>query len=576
MKKIFFLSLLFIISSCSIKSRQDQKNIRNIFSKGEYDKSLELLNESDLKKKEINKLLFLMEKGRILYRKADYFEASKVFIEANELVDKLYTKSIKEEIISSIGNDNSKTYYGSIFERSMLYYYQAMSYYKLYETGQYEISKKVEVKDSKEKKIIKEVVELSKQQRRKYLFSARASLLAWDSFFKEINRSSRVNTLYRQDLMAKILAGNIHEVIGKRSELNISLQLYKDALLILEKQGLVYHSFNANFKEYTREVKEVVNGKGKINKTKAIKESKHYTQTKDFLHFKILSLTKKIRPSKYSSLLKKYNPSKEVRGKLKNNPNISIVLEQGLISPVEPDNFSFTLKSAIDNIENPTTKSIVNGIGVPILTYFAMGPLGLGAVSTSGNTRIYTSHNIGNYVTKEAGIEFEMPMVHEVAPIKTYSLQVLDKKSNKEVYKKPLNLIGPLSDIALLAANERAENSYKKVGVKVAIKHLVAILAAYKTYQSIKETSGELFAKPAAFTQYMLSAKGIKETEKADTRHWTTLPSNILIDEFSLPNGEYTLNLTSKNEVGVDEVAKALGTLEVKTQEKTIFSYSLN
>lgn len=578
MNQIFFISLLFILSSCSIKSREDQKDIRNLFSKGEYEKALSSLEESDLKKDQQNQLLYLMEKGRILYKEKSFFAASQIFIQANELVDKLYTKSIKEEIISSLGNDNSKTYYGSIYERSMLYYYQALSYFKLYEEGRFQ--EKIEViNDKKEKSIEVKWTELSNAERQKYLYSARASLLAWDTFFKEINRSSRIKTLYRHDLMGKILAGNIHEVVGKRSELNISLQLYKDALQVLEQQGLIYKTYNEEFKNYTKEVENYISNKSKID-TKFIKSTNHYQNLKDYLHYKILSLTKKIRSGELSRSIKLYKPSDSVLAKIKGNfPNITIVLEKGLVAPMEAEDFSFTLKSAIAGIKNPTTRSMVNGIGVPIITYFAMGPLGLGFASHSGNTTIYTGHGIGEVITKEAGIEFEMPMVKESEVPDQYYLQVESNKENKkvEISKTKLNIMGPLSDIALLAANERAGNSYKKLGTKIAIKHLIAILAAYKTYTSIKQNSGELFAKPAAFAQYMITAKGIKETEKADIRHWTTLPSDIFIDEINLKNGKYTLNLIKKIKgTETEELVKVLGELDINSQEKQVFTYSLN
>ena len=76
-----------------------------------------------------------MEQGRIFYKQERLEQASLKFNKASQLLDKYYTVKIKEKLISSITNDNSQTYQGSVFERSMLYYYQALSQFKLYQIG---------------------------------------------------------------------------------------------------------------------------------------------------------------------------------------------------------------------------------------------------------------------------------------------------------------------------------------------------------------------------------------------------------------------------------------------------------
>ena len=85
--------------------------MRVLTSQKQYVEALKFLETSDLKTKKENTLLYLMEKGRILYRSGQFEAASSVFIEANQLVDKLYTKSIRETIASGILSDNSKSYW---------------------------------------------------------------------------------------------------------------------------------------------------------------------------------------------------------------------------------------------------------------------------------------------------------------------------------------------------------------------------------------------------------------------------------------------------------------------------------
>lgn len=534
-------------SACSINSRSEQKKLRDLFSKKLYPKALEFLETTELKTDPTNKLLYLMEKGRILFASEKYADASVVFIEANELVDKLYTKSIKQEIASALLSDNSKNYYGSIFERSMLYYYQAMSFIKLYENEQAVLLKS------------------------KYIYQARASLLAWDSFFQDIRRRSGLETLYRDSLIGKVLAASVHELIGKKADRNISLQLYKDALEILQTQGLTYKNFNSTSVEYITAVKDNKKiEKGSVNKTR------NYKSLEDYLHFKILSLTKSLRSYDYANQIKFLKPSDNVKFELKKKTNVDIFLEEGIINPIEAKMYSYTLKSAIDSIENRNTRELIAGIGLPVLSYFAMGPLGLGIRANSGTTAFYGSHNLGSAVTQEAGIEFEMPAAKEPKIVEVEKIEFFDEAGLKLVTSNEFTLYGALNDIEFLQANERASNSYKKVGTKIAIKHIIAIIAAFQTYDQIKKSSGDLFAKPAAFTQYILSAKAIAATEKADVRHWTTLPALLRTSSNTLPPGKYTVKL-NKSTGAKSSALIELGKIEVtQGSSRQVFTFSLN
>jgi len=545
--KLLLLSLLLLISSaCSLNSRSEQKKLRDLFSQKQYPKALEFLETTELKTDPTNRLLYLMEKGRILFASDKFHEASVVFIEANELVDKLYTKSIKQEIASALLSDNSKNYYGSIFERSMLYYYQAMSFIKLYE------------------------IEQSESLKNKYIYQARASLLAWDSFFQDIRRRSGLQTLYRDSLIGKVLAASVHELIGKKSDRNIALQLYKDALGILQTQGLTYKNFNSKSIDYITAIKE----NKKIEKS-SINKTKNYESLEDFLHFKVLSLTKSLRSYEYAKQVKLLNPSQSVVDELKKKTNVDIFFEEGMINPIEAKMYSYTLKSAIDSIESKNTRAVVAGIGLPVLSYFAMGPLGLGISANSGTTSFYGTHNLGSAVTQEAGIEFEMPAAKEPTIVETEKIEFYDEDGKKLITSSEFTLYGALNDIEFLQANERASNSYKKVGTKIAIKHIIAIIAAFKTYDHIKKSSGELFAKPAAFTQYILSAKAIAASEKADVRHWTTLPSLLRTSSNALPPGKYTVKL-NKSAGAKGSVLVELGKIEVTKESRQVFTFSLN
>jgi len=575
------LACLLLLSACSLKQREEQAQIKRLFEKGLYDKALSVLEKSSLKKEDENKLLYLLQKAKLQYAQQYYFEAAANFLKAQDKMDKLYTKKVRELLLSGILSDNENSYRGQIYERSLLFYYQALCHLKIYHNGKYKRIK-TRLNDKKEKETYEEVQVLTGSQKRQELFKARAAVLAWDTFYKEIQRS-KSKSVFKHDIFAKILAAEIHQLMNKKSDGQIALQLYKDALKILERFGPSLEVYNQLSEKYHEKLWD----ENKVDK-KFLSETDQYKEIKSFIIDNILILTKKYRSYEFNKLSRKYKVKKnEILLKLKNNKKI--IIESRTIAPLVGEDFSYNLRSAINEVESPTARAFIQGVGVPILTYFAMGPLGLGAVSTTGNTRVFVRHNVGEVMTQEAGIEFEMPVIKKNKKFKYNQLLVfkntkdlvLDEKN--ALIKRPLNLIGPISDMAYTTNTETISNSFTKRGSRIAIKHVIAIIAAYKTYQSIQESSGELLAKPAAFAQYLASSKAIKESEKADTRQWSTLPSEIHISDLKLENGEYILAIGTesavKNSTGTTQVDKSpikkLGELNITNQTEELFSFIL-
>ena len=565
-KKLTKLLLFVVLLSCSHKQREEQLQIKKLFEQGLYDKALDVLANSTLRKEKENRLLYLLQKGKLYYAKELYFEASLIFQEASELMDKLYTKKVREVLMSGIMNEKSKSYRGQIYERSLLFYYQAQSHLKIYQNGRYQRQKKKNV-DGKKVEYLEEQV-LSASQKRDQLFKARAAVVAWDTFYKELQRSNSKSS-FKHDLFAKILAAQVHELVNKRSDGQISLQLYKDAYKILRIVGPSLESFNSTHEKYHKELWD--SGKSK-KELKSLTTT--YNELESYLIAKILQMTKKYRSYEFKKLKKQYAKNKAAIESLKNFGKKKILVETRSIAPLIGEDFSYNLRSAIESVESPGAKAFISAVGVPVLTYFAMGPLGLGSVSTSGNTRIYMRHSAGEAMVSEAGIEFEMPVIKSLPKLKFDTLYLFKKSEKIDLQKSPvvasrkLKLVGPLSDMASMMNQEMISNSFSKRGVRIAIKHIIAIIAAYKTYQAVQDTSGELFAKPAAFAQYLASAKGIKATEKTDTRQWSTLPSEILVTELDIANGEYIAALgdASKKQM------KKLGEIVISDQNMELIS----
>ncbi len=533
------LLLLLVLTSCSIQSRKDQENLRVLFSQKNFVESESYLNKSDLAEED-NKLLYLMDLASIRLEQKRYKDAADLFVEANKLVDKLYTKSIRKAVLSNTLNENFKVFYGSIYERSLLYFYQALSFYHVYLEGGYTVIKKTE------EKTIEERVELSAQEKRSYQSRVRSTLIAWDSFFQEIRRSSSFKSFLKQDLLAKVLASTLHKALGSRRDLEIAYILDQDARNYLVELGPAQKLFNTDYVLYNKELREAYDaGKsGKGLKSKSF--TPQYTELLDQLEFDVLAYAKKNRSNDYSRLYKRYKPSKKVVAKLntKNKSNITFLLQEGLISQRVAKDYTYNLRTAVDNIEDKNTRALVNGIGVPVLTYFALGPLGLGFVSHHGNVSVYSRHSAGEVLTKEVGLEFELPYAAPSHIESEYFIAV--KNGQKTIKTSRLTAIGSLSDTSFIYNQEVIDNSFKVRGTRIAIKYIVAILAAYKTYETVRDSSGELFAKPAALAQFLLSQKGIKETEKVDVRYWSVLPDTFLKIDLSLPKGDFDIVFQEK------------------------------
>lgn len=565
-KKLSFLLISFVLLSCSHKQREEQAQLKNLFEQGQYDQALKVLEKSTLKSEKENKLLYLLQKGKILYAKGQFFEASLIFLEASDKMDKLYTKKVREILMSGILNENSKSYRGQIYERSLLFYYQAQSHLKIYQAGKYKRLKKKVVKDKKVEYFEEQV--LSASQKRQELFKARAAVVAWDTFYKEIQRSKSKSS-FKHDLFAKILAGQVHELVNKRADGQIALQLYKDAYKILRDIGPSLESFNSTHDKYHKELWD----KGKPNK-KLKSLTMTYNDLESYLMAKILQMTKKYRSYEFKKLRRRYSKNQNALKFYKSLGKKKVIIETRTIAPLIGEDFSYNLRSAVDSVESPAAKAFISAVGVPVLTYFAMGPLGLGSVSSAGNTRVYVRHGVGEAMVSEAGIEFEMPVI-ESNPGNKFTKLYFFKKDKKVDYKKApvaasqnMHLVGPLSDMAYMMNKEMISNSFGKRGVRIAVKHIVAIIAAYKTYETIKKNSGELFAKPAAFAQYLASAKAIKATEKADTRQWSTLPSEILMAEVDLKNGEYIAVIGDQDK----KLMKKVGDVVISDQKPELIS----
>jgi hypothetical protein len=188
------------------------------------------------------------------------------------------------------------------------------------------------------------------------------------------------------------------------------------------------------------------------------------------------------------------------------------------------------------------------------------------------------AHDMTKLAVQEAAIEFELPVIEKVPEIERLELFVLDS-NGVVVERAPLPIISENGGIARIVLEEDAVSRYVKTGTRVAGKHLLSILTAMQIYRQLNRAQGEgndFFAKTAALAAYLAASKGIASLEKADVRHWTTLPQAFRMTELRLKPGTYKVGLGSYvEEKAPEKPSKMLGELNVRGIEKNIFTFKL-
>lgn len=472
---------MLIATSCSSGGRNERLELKNYFTTGAYDKGLEFINKSDFFKDEKVHLLTLLEKSMFLHAKGEYEASNQSLEEASSLAASLYTIAISKKIEKGLLNDTYDIFYGEIYERSMIYFYSSLNSILLYQ----------------------------KNNNRDQLFKARAQILAWDSYLNSIREDRVGKTIYKNDLVLKIYGAKIHEIVGTPEDMQIALHLYKDAEEVLFKNYNTYLSFNLKSHDFKSDYEKLATMDIKEVKKKYIDDSDLQKSLKEYIGQNIERMTKKISSNK---------------------ERMTVLLENGIIADKVADKTQFGLSEL--------SKS-------PAINVFVAQVLGL--VPGPG------SNNFGGTVTGIATanaalnlfqIGFELPKIaNSIRPSKLI-LNVKDK-DKKIILKKDIPLINPMGDIAEEAVQEEASAVYARVGARLATKHIAAIMASFATYKALGGGKKEenFLAKNAAVLQYAAASRAIEESEKADTRYWSTLPSEIRMVDLELEPGEYELEL---------------------------------
>jgi hypothetical protein len=203
-----YLKWALLLSSACASYTQETAEIRSLYLGGSYDRALQSLDSSALKESSNNRLLYQLERAMILDRLRRYQESRKVFLNASQTVDELYTTSISKTAASFVVSDSVSDYEGEDYEKVAIHTMLALSF----------------LGDDK-------------------LKDARVEARKINSRLNEINEGYDKNSRnrYSEDAFARYLAGMIYESLG---EIDAAIIDYRAALKAYEESYQKYFSTN--------------------------------------------------------------------------------------------------------------------------------------------------------------------------------------------------------------------------------------------------------------------------------------------------------------------------------------------
>jgi hypothetical protein len=337
--------------------------------------------------------------------------------------------------------------------------------------------------------------EVDQTKRRISLEQARADILAWDSFLTEMKNERLGQALFKEDLLAKTFGALVHESQGNAKDDQIALQLYKDAHVVLFRNYNLFPTFNESYEVFKENFEKLPGLSEQEVAGKYVLATKHSPALKDFLNTKILYLTKKVNPQDLKTQIASLKPSKEILDQLQRpTSQITFLIQDGLITEKMAKKYEIPLQLGVYS-------TFALGLGVaPLITY-------------------------------------ELPYTEPSSTLELARLQAIDKDGVLKG-EAPLSVIAPLGELAQQAINEHSRAVAVKTGARLVTKHIAAIAAAQITYQSIAKENPSI-AWLTATLGHSAAIAAINESEKADVRFWSTLPSNIRMGNLSLSEGTY-------------------------------------
>ncbi len=533
-----FVGFLFLGVSCSTSNvLKLRTTYLQLLKEGKYEAAFSHLeaNKGKLFHKAV--LLEKMEYGALYHYWGKYEESALVFSEAIDVFRRQFTVSVSNKLGTYFLSESSDIYYGQKYEISAIFYFQVLNFLYL-SSAEGDLKKK-------------------------YLYQARAALIEWNSFLEELGDKRRGRDVFKDSLLARMLGAHVHELLGVSgggvSEYQVAFDLYKSAYDIFWQQEGAYPSYNLQHSDYSRDY-------AKLPDLSKEDFHKNYFVPTDYGSEVLLAIREGIaRMGRVVSSRQDFKKWEKIYGlnqiKLlpsqKKPNNYLVVVHQGFVPPKVAKKQYYSLATALSaGSDDPAVKAFAS-IGATVLFAFAISKLGLSA-GGRGNWSPIDTHfalQASTFAASIPLIEFELPGVAvEKENLNDYQLILPSKRLNLPLY-------APFKDLMEQGSREMFRWLYPKMGLRIGLKFLAAIAAAYGTYKAInRKGDNEFLAKTAALGTFMLGTRMIANSERADTRYWSTIPNRVLIKALFVQESPYSLTIAplSSDDVGLAKYARKL------------------
>lgn len=139
------MSGLLLLSSCGVhkqaasgpahpsarSSRQSSATLETDLFQGDFKVAVANIDNNKFLLRDRNKLLYLMEKGKIEYLAGHYSKSNDYFEQAYMMIDDKIKTSVGQGIASKLTNAMAEPYKGEDFEKVTIHYYKALNYFQL-------------------------------------------------------------------------------------------------------------------------------------------------------------------------------------------------------------------------------------------------------------------------------------------------------------------------------------------------------------------------------------------------------------------------------------------------------------
>ncbi|MCS3736565.1 COG3014 family protein [Mucilaginibacter dorajii] len=120
------IGMMLFLFGCTTYNQSLTSYYKNVYA-GNYPQAEKDLDNNGLIQKPRNKLLYLMERGRVAHLRGEYELSNKYFNNADQLLDS-GLNGAADAAVGLLVNSMSQTYKGEDFEKFMIHYYKALNY----------------------------------------------------------------------------------------------------------------------------------------------------------------------------------------------------------------------------------------------------------------------------------------------------------------------------------------------------------------------------------------------------------------------------------------------------------------